>query len=170
MNRVSKQGRLQPVAAQPMPGGSTSPKAMPILAEGAVLIIWRHSRTRSQRARRSRSTCCIQRLCDLRPGISIKNAAMAAKRTAQKNASRAKAKASRRAAKSERRTSPSKLKGLACPIAGIGGSAGTVTQFAVENGHGVCHCVASLTLIDMDGNSDRGSSKNRNAIRGEKMK
>jgi two-component system CheB/CheR fusion protein len=29
---------------------------------------------------------------------------------------------------------------------------------------------AVLTLIDMDGNSDRGSSKNRNAIRGEKKK
>jgi two-component system, chemotaxis family, CheB/CheR fusion protein len=29
---------------------------------------------------------------------------------------------------------------------------------------------AVLTLIDMDGNSDRGSSKNRNAIRGEKTK
>jgi two-component system, chemotaxis family, CheB/CheR fusion protein len=29
---------------------------------------------------------------------------------------------------------------------------------------------AVLTLIDMDGNSDRGSSKNRNALRGEKTK
>jgi two-component system CheB/CheR fusion protein len=29
---------------------------------------------------------------------------------------------------------------------------------------------AVLTLIDMDGNSDRGSSNNRNAHRGEKMK
>ncbi len=56
--------------------------------------------------------------------ISIKNAAMAAKRTAQKNASRAKAKANRKGAKSTRGTARSKAKGLACPIVGIGGSAG----------------------------------------------
>jgi two-component system CheB/CheR fusion protein len=49
---------------------------------------------------------------------------MAAKRTAQKNASRAKAKANRRGVKSARRTARSKSKDLACPIVGVGGSAG----------------------------------------------
>src|ERR1051325_4416814 len=49
---------------------------------------------------------------------------MAAKRTAQKNGSHAKAKTSRKRAKSARRKSGSKPKDLACPIVGIGGSAG----------------------------------------------
>src|SRR6266404_5226230 len=54
----------------------------------------------------------------------MKNAAMAAKRTAQKNASRAKAKVNRRGVKSAPRTARPKTKDLACPIVGIGGSAG----------------------------------------------
>ena len=49
---------------------------------------------------------------------------MAPKRTAQKNASRAKAKTNRKRAKSARRIARSKRKDLACPIVGVGGSAG----------------------------------------------
>src|SRR5690349_10622689 len=49
---------------------------------------------------------------------------MAAKRSTQKNASRAKAKVNRKQAKSARRGARSKPKSLACPIVGIGGSAG----------------------------------------------
>src|SRR5438270_906908 len=49
---------------------------------------------------------------------------MAVKRTAQKNASRAKAKVNRRGVKSAQRTARPKTKDLACPIVGIGGSAG----------------------------------------------
>src|SRR5215211_7624267 len=53
----------------------------------------------------------------------MKNAAMAPKRTAQKNASHTKAK-DRTGAKSDRRTARSKTQPLACPIVGVGGSAG----------------------------------------------
>src|ERR1700745_432279 len=49
---------------------------------------------------------------------------MAAKRTAKRNASRAKAKASKGGSKSARGAARSKPKGLACPIVGVGGSAG----------------------------------------------
>src|SRR2546430_1179476 len=97
---------------------------MPFLAEGAILKSGGKAASTANAPGGRLPTCCTQCLCHPRHGISIKNTAMAAKRTAQKNASRAKAKASGRGAKYARRTSPSKQKDLACPIVGIGGSAG----------------------------------------------
>ena len=111
---------------------------MSIQSPKAQFKIWRQSRSQSQRARRSRSTFARRSLGEGGVASQLpisacviytrdypkKNAAMAAKRTAKKNASGAKAKVKRNGAKSARRTARSKPKGLACPIVGIGGSAG----------------------------------------------